>query len=126
METTLKTLSGSIDSRYGSGTTRVWYQKPSFFRDGTMGYEWLVEQNMVPSLATLESTHVLVGTVDTTNTEEVYMMMQGENWSPRGEANGFIRSLGLKHTSMSMGDVVQVGEKLFIVDSFGFQELKAA
>lgn len=30
--------------------------------------------------------------------------MQGEIWSPNGEANELIRSKGLFHTSMSVGD----------------------
>jgi hypothetical protein len=37
--------------------------------------------------------------------EEVYTEMQADNWSPHGEARELIKSLGLSHTSMSMGDV---------------------
>ena len=38
--------------------------------------------------------------------EDVFRHMQGEVWSPNGEARDLIRSLGLCHTSMSVGDVV--------------------
>ena len=95
---TLKDISGSIDARYGTGTTKVWYMKPGFFRDGNMGHEWLVERKMVPTLATIEQTHTLVGTLNVDDPEDVYDMMQGENWSPRGEARPFIMVLGLQHT----------------------------
>ena len=34
----------------------------------------------------------------------VFMQMQGEIWSPNGEARPLIKKLGLGHTSMSVGD----------------------
>lgn len=37
--------------------------------------------------------------------DDVFMKMQGENWSPKGEARDLIRALGLRHTSMSVGDI---------------------
>jgi len=120
---TLKDIAGSIDPRYGTGVTKVWYMKASFFRDGNMGHEWLEEQGLVPTLATLEQTHTLVGTLDIDNPEEAWQMMQGEFWSPRGEANSFIRELGLRHTSMSVGDIVQKDDTLFLVDGIGFKKL---
>ena len=38
--------------------------------------------------------------------EQVFILMQGEVWSPNGEARDLITGLGLKHTSMSVGDIV--------------------
>lgn len=38
--------------------------------------------------------------------EQVFMQMQGEVWSPNGEARAMIEELGLWHTSLSTGDVV--------------------
>lgn len=40
--------------------------------------------------------------------------MQGENWSPNGEARSLIEEKGLIHTSMSMGDIVQIDKRYFI------------
>lgn len=39
--------------------------------------------------------------------EEVFQKMQGENWSPNGEARPIIAALGLHHTSMSTGDLIE-------------------
>ena len=39
--------------------------------------------------------------------EKVFHDMQGEIWSPNGEARNFIISSGLSHTSMMVGDVVR-------------------
>jgi hypothetical protein len=119
----LTSVAAHIDPRYGTGTTKVWYMKPDFFRDGNMGHEWLVERNLVPSLATIEKTHTLVGTLDVSDPEDAYQMMQGENWSPRGEARGLIAGLGLQHTSMSVGDIVESAGVLFLVEGGGFKRL---
>ena len=56
----------------------------------------------------------------------LYVWMQGENWSPNGEARDLIRYLGLKHTSMSVGDIIQDSEtgQYFIVDFAGFKTRK--
>ncbi len=121
---TLNDVAGKIDTRYGTGTTKIWYAKSGpIGRDCRMGYEWLVEKDMLPTLARLESTHTLLGTIDTTDLDEVYDMMQGECWSPRGEARAFISGLGLDHTTMSVGDIVEVGDALFLVDRLGFEKL---
>jgi hypothetical protein len=57
--------------------------------------------------------------------EEVFITMQGETWSPNGEAREYIKSLGLTHTSMSTEDIVEEVRtgKLFIVEYIGFKEL---
>ena len=49
--------------------------------------------------------------------------MQGEKWSPKGEARELIKSKGLRHTSMSVGDVMVVNGKPLLVDSVGFVDL---
>lgn len=111
-------------ARYGTGTTKVWYMKPDFFQDGIFGSEFLVQRGRkLPTVETLSETHACVGTLDVDDPGEVWVMMQGESWSPEGEANAFIRALGLQHTSMSVGDIVQKGDALFMVEGVGFKRL---
>lgn len=105
------------------GSTEVWYMKPSFFRDGKMGMKWLVKQGLVPDPRKLDKTHVLLGEIKEGSPDKVYHLMQGETWSPRGEARGLIRRKGLQHTSMSVGDVVVKGGKAMMVDRYGFTEI---
>lgn len=111
------------DSRYGRGSTGVWYMRPNFARNGLMGYDWLVEKGLLPDPRNLSRTHIFLGTVNESNEDKIYRMMQGEAWSPQGEARGMIAKLGLNHTSMSVGDIVEVGGGTLIVDTFGFKEL---
>jgi len=107
---------------YALGSTRIWYARTEFFGDGNMGVEWLKKKNLMPDPAALEKTHVCIGRVAETYLEAIFGMMQGENWSPHGEARGFISSRGLQHTSMSVGDIVQKGGRFYIVDRAGFVE----
>jgi len=51
-------------------------------------------------------THKYLGFMHARHLEELWRMMQGENWSPEGEARGLLDHLGIQYTSMSVGDVV--------------------
>lgn len=46
-------------------------------------------------------------------------LMQGEMWSPNGEAQQLIKNSDTAHTSMSAGDIIQVGERYFIFQHMG-------
>jgi hypothetical protein len=112
------------DQRYAGTGAEVWYMKPEVFRDFTMGPEWLREMGEeLPTTRTIARTHILVGEVGERNPERIFEMMQGENWSPRGEARSLIRKLGLRHTSMSVGDCVLIGSKLYMTGGLGFEKL---
>jgi hypothetical protein len=79
----------------GNGSIEVWYAcNPSFMADG-------------PFLP-LE-THRRLGEVRyRPDWQTLYGPLQGDFWSPEGEANSLIRGLNLHHTSMSVGDVLVV------------------
>ncbi len=85
------------------GVIRVWYMQPNFFPLGIQGE--------IPRPEDLDTTHILLGslrkdagTLITAMLDELWIALQGENWSPNGEARSLIRSKGLQHTSMSIGD----------------------
>jgi len=106
------------------GRTEIWYAKPSFSREtGGLGYRYMEKEGILPDPKNLKKTHVLLGTVRERNPEKIWRAMQGEFWSPHGEARSLIRGSGLHHTSMSVGDIVKVGSKVFLTDMMGFKEL---
>jgi hypothetical protein len=111
---------------YGAGTTKVYYWKGSFAADAMMGHDWLVKRNLLPTRSTLTQNYVLIGTINLDHPEDVFHAMQGEMWSPQGQANMMIRRLDT-HTSMSMGDIVEImggaSGVLWLVDSVGFKKL---
>lgn len=78
-----------------------------------------------PTLATLDETHQFVKKVIAEDLGEVFFAMQGEIWSPNGEARELITSLGLHHTSMSVGDVIvnETEKTYWLVEPVGFSEL---
>jgi hypothetical protein len=57
--------------------------------------------------------------------DHVFHTMQGEVWSPNGEARSLIRALGLDHTSMSVGDLVVTEDgDAFECDMVGWKDIK--
>lgn len=103
------------------GTTEIWYSKPNDYQFDS--YEMRKKTGRVPDKNNLTKTHVLLGKIAQTSLEEIYGIMQGENWSPKGEARELIKTLGLWHTSMSVGDIIKIGDKVWLVDMIGFVEL---
>ena len=101
----------------------VWYMKAEWFRNGICGDK--------PDPMRLDKTHVLLKEIEVVKTEEetdlerVWVAMQGENWSPKGEARPLIAEKGLRHTSMSVGDVaVEIDSgKVWVVSGVGFKLL---
>jgi len=106
-----------MDLETGRRKFRALYSKN--FSESIMGDQKL-------SLETLVDTHVFVRSVVAQDLEEAYMFMQGEVWSPHGEGRLLIRELGLKHTSMSVGDVLhdEQEDKYFKVQNTGWEEIK--
>jgi hypothetical protein len=88
-----------------------------------MGYDWCKKKNCVPDPNNLEKTHVLLGTTSIKYLGELYERMQGSYWSPNGEARSLIRSKGLGHTSMSIGDIVKIDDQVWFIDGVGWIDL---
>jgi hypothetical protein len=82
-------------------TFRIYYAlQPTFHPSGKYGTPLL-------TLRGLKSSHVFVREVEAMTLNGAVWNMQGEVWSPNGEARPLIECLGLGHTSMSIGDVAQ-------------------
>ena len=113
----------SLNDVYPAGSTEIWYWKDDFGRDAMMGANWLAKHNKMPKPENISDNYVLIGKIAETNLDKIYMKMQGEMWSPRGQARSMIRSSGTGHTSMSMGDIVKIGGKFMMVDRFGWHDI---
>lgn len=94
------------------GAVEIWYMRRDWFGRGING-EW-------PDPKWLARTHIHLGSVSGTDLDELFRSLQGEEWSPEGEANELIVGLGLGHTSMSVGDVIVIGDKIMVVANMGF------
>jgi hypothetical protein len=73
----------------------------------------------------LADTHRFVRSVEAAQLRDVFRLMQGEVWSPNGEARSLIISLGLDHTSMSIGDVAHdvTVDEYWQVDRVGWKKV---
>lgn len=108
---------------YSPGNTEIWYWHSDLGRNFMMGYKWLKERNNTFDPNNLEQTHALVGKIAETDPETVWSLMQGEAWSPNGEARNFINRLDVGHTSMSVGDIIKIGDRILMVDRMGFVDV---
>lgn len=100
------------------GTTQIWYMRPEFFRTG-------ISEEKEPDPSFLSRTHRLVGSIDATDLETIFVKMQGENWSPNGEARQWLQHVGLKHTSLSIGDVVRFANgETYVCAAVGWERIE--
>lgn len=108
----------------GEGATKIWYARSGSDVD-PMSWLRTIRKNKGSSFkGDLGETHTLLGTVRSEEPEKLFHALQGEMWSPNGEARGLISSLGLSHTSMSVGDAIQIGRRLLVCDMVGFIEVE--
>lgn len=125
-----KTLNDAakLEDGLGKGSTEIWYMKPEYFRDFNMGWKFLIRHHgettgKLKFSEIPQKSHILLGKIKEKNPGNIFRMMQGEIWSPYGEANNLIRKKGLHHTSMSVGDIIKVGNKILMVDMSGFKDI---
>jgi hypothetical protein len=78
----------------------LYARRPTFHASGTFG-------TPLVTAVVLRSTHVRLCDVEADSLDDAWCQMQGENWSPNGEARPLLKRLDLSHTSMSVGDVIQ-------------------
>lgn len=107
-------------SALAAGDTEVYYliDDHSYARDIRFKPEQYVTKDG------LAETHKLLGKVRGTDLEELFQALQGEFWSPVGQANAFIRSSGLQHTSLSVGDAIKLADgRVFVCAGVGFTEI---
>ena len=109
---------------YLRGDTQIWYMRPDYFHDGIMGYDDCEANGKLPDWRHLADTHRFLGAISESNHDKVFDMMQGDNWSPNGEGRTLVQSSGLKHTSMSTGDLIVSHNQVFMVDRMGFVQLR--
>ena len=112
-----------VSGQLRPGPTKIWYYRPDHSRDLGMGAEWCRQHGRLPDPGNLQRTHELLGSVLATDPDQIYRLLQGEVWSPAGEARQLIKRLNLTHTSMSVGDIIEIGSKVLMVDENGFHPL---
>lgn len=105
----------------GNGA-QVWYWKDQYARDMMMGLEFAIKKQVFDP-NDITKTHDLLGTLKESDPEKIWMMMQGEAWSPEGQGRWLIDNGDFGHTSMSVGDILVIGKRIIMVDSMGFVDV---
>ena len=101
-------------------TFLVYYAKPGC----SSTFRWNDGETVRKDEVLQQQTHVLVTAVRCIDFTTVWGKMQGEIWSPNGEAKRLIRNLNLEHTSMDIGDAIYDPsiDELQIVQGHGFKK----
>lgn len=108
---------GVYDQGLDKGATEIWFMRPGQSRDLGMGSKFLLKQALpLPSPDNLKGTHVLLGKIKEKDPNRIFALMQGENWSPNGEARNLVQRAGTDHTSMMQGDILKVGDRVLMID----------
>lgn len=105
------------------GNTEIWYSNKDNFRDMVGGYSYNLQNETLPDPNNLSETHTLLGTTSETDLNKIFRDMQGENWSPNGSNTDYIKGTNISHMSMSVGDIIKIGDKVNMVDMIGFIDL---
>lgn len=119
-------LSDFVDS---PGKTEIWYEKRTNFDSWDDRIKWGRDKEYIrrygplPNSKNLKNTHALLGKIKETNPSKIYKMMQGENWGQGSVTNKFLQSKGVGHTTMSIGDIIKIGNKVLFVDERGFKDI---
>lgn len=111
------------DERFGNGSVGIWYARASVSRDLYDGLACAQERGYSITRQTITTTHVHLGNIEADDAEMAFALMTGDYWNPNGEANAWLVSLGLDHTSMMVGDVIDFRGKLLFVEFEGFADL---
>ena len=114
-----KQLSDFVDR---PGNTEIWYFKSGNMKYFIHGYKDMMRWHpeMKPDPNNLEKTHSLVGTIAETDPDRIYNILN--NWGGE-EVNELLTNKGVSHTSMSVGDIIKIGNRVLFVDKMGFKEL---
>ena len=99
------------------GLTEVWFSRKKI-KDFTM----TAAERFDPEDPT--ATHVHIANVYCKDREILYTALQGYKWSPNGEANEFIRSIGATHTSLSCSDVLVIDGVAHVCMPMGWELLR--
>lgn len=99
------------------GDTQVWYSRENVGNLTLTAAERFDVDNP-------KATHVRIAQVAGNELEWLYVVLQGEHWSPNGEANNFLHSVGATHTSLSCGDVLVIDGVAYVCMPSGWKGLK--
>jgi hypothetical protein len=126
----LTVLSDFVDE---PGETEIWYEKTGNYdawdfredmykKEKEKGDDYYTKrygERINPK--DLEKTHVLLGKIKETDPNKIFHMMN--TWGQGEVTNKFLLDKGATHTSMSVGDIIKIDDKVLFVDGYGFKDI---
>jgi len=115
------------DERYGRGSVGIWYARgvELFGRIAAAAPQGRKGIDLVKlARATLPDTHIHLGNIEANDPQTAFQLMDAERWAPGNAARQWIESLGVGHTSMTAGDVIDFRGELLLVELDGFSRIQ--
>lgn len=124
----MRNLNSFLKEHLNQSRVAIWYQTRETFRHiSGLGVDFGVKNGLKLEMG---KSHKAVGEFHVNKVDDheelldkTFMLMQGENWSRNGEARPIIEEAGLGHTSMSVGDIVQIDDDFYACDMTGFKNI---
>jgi len=107
----------SLRPSLAKGSTEIWYMNKEGWKLYGAHFGKVKEGEKID----LKKTHGLLGKIKETDKEKIFEALNF--WSPEGNANNMLRSLGLVHTSMSVGDIAKIGDRYWMVAGTGWTDV---
>lgn len=105
---------------------KIWFVKSGMTRDLCDGVIKARDYGVYVDLNNLEATHALLGECaghEHILPGELVIALQGERWSPTGEAWDLIESKSLSHTTFMRGDIIQIDDKFYTIEDYAMVQL---
>lgn len=115
------------DERYAGGSVGIWYARGVELFGRIVAAEPQGRKGLdIVKLArtNLSETHCHLGSIEANDPPTAFRMMDAERWAPGTVANKWIESLGVGHTSMTAGDVLDFRGELLLVELDGFSRIQ--
>jgi hypothetical protein len=107
-----------MESFFPMGSTKVWYYRPECGRDAHFA-----DFGSMIDPENLGKTHILLCQANFFTTEQIFIRLQDWPGDRFKETNDYLDSIGLAHTSMSIGDIAEIDGKLYLCVSHGWTTL---
>jgi len=105
------------------GPVKVWYLRPQVRWNDRLTDIMFGQFDRINPRA-LRETHILLGSIDGGDSlEEVFRILRGNQWSPRGEAGAFIEAMRLDHVAMGTGDLLETATGIWVAAASGYVQI---
>ncbi len=113
-----------MEKFFPMGSVQVWYYREEYARDAHFSdFASMIGARKPNKMHSLDKTHILLCHTNIEDKEILFTRFQDWPGIHSKETNAYLDSIGLTHTSMSVGDIVVIDENTYLCASMGWTRL---